>query len=89
MVVEVDHPSAGRLKLLGSPIKLRGTPVIQPTRPPILGQHTNEVLKSTLWLIDERIAQLRANKVVALCDAGGCALCTTIAIAERKVSSTI
>ena len=65
MVVEVDHPSAGRLKLLGSPIKLRGTPVIKPTAPPMLGQHTDEVLKGTLRLSDERIAQLRANKVVA------------------------
>lgn len=65
MVVEVDHPSAGRLKMLGSPIKLRGTPVIKPQAPPMLGQHTDEVLRGTLRLSAERIAKLRADKVVA------------------------
>ncbi len=65
MVVEVDHPSAGRLKMLGSPIKLRGTPVIPPQAPPMLGQHTDEILRGTLRLSEERIAQLRADKVVA------------------------
>jgi crotonobetainyl-CoA:carnitine CoA-transferase CaiB-like acyl-CoA transferase len=65
MVVEVDHPSAGRLKMLASPIKLRGTPVIPPQAPPMLGQHTDEVLRESLGLSEERIAQLRADKVVA------------------------
>jgi len=44
MVIEVDHPKAGRTKALGHPIKFSGTPgtIVRPA--PLLGQHTREVL---------------------------------------------
>ena len=48
MVVTVDHPTAGELKLAGSPLKLSGTPVVDPSPPPLLGQHTAELLMSDL-----------------------------------------
>ncbi|HSW23018.1 MAG TPA: CaiB/BaiF CoA-transferase family protein [Burkholderiaceae bacterium] len=64
MVLEIDHPSAGRLKVLGSPLKLRGTPVIPPQAPPMLGQHTDEVLRKTLKMSETRIAALREQKIV-------------------------
>ncbi|HYZ02270.1 MAG TPA: CoA transferase [Candidatus Binatia bacterium] len=43
-VQEVEHPAAGLLRLVGSPLHLSRTPVEPPTPPPCLGQHTEEVL---------------------------------------------
>jgi crotonobetainyl-CoA:carnitine CoA-transferase CaiB-like acyl-CoA transferase len=42
--VEVDHPTAGRLKLPGPPYKLSETPATVRMPPPLLGQHTDEIL---------------------------------------------
>jgi formyl-CoA transferase/CoA:oxalate CoA-transferase len=44
MVAEVEHPTAGTLKTLGCPIRLTGTPAAVRTPPPLLGQHSDEVL---------------------------------------------
>ena len=44
MVVEVDHPRAGRVKALGSPIKFSDTPGAIRRPAPLLGEHTLEVL---------------------------------------------
>ena len=44
MVVTMDHPAAGDLKLLGSPIRMHGTPGTLRIPPPDLGQHNAEVL---------------------------------------------
>ena len=44
MVLETDHPVLGRLKTLGSPIKLSATPPNPRRRAPLLGEHTDEVL---------------------------------------------
>ena len=44
MVVEVDHPVAGRLRQLGSPIKLSGQPASVRRPPPVLGEHSDEIL---------------------------------------------
>jgi crotonobetainyl-CoA:carnitine CoA-transferase CaiB-like acyl-CoA transferase len=44
MVVEVDHPKAGRTKALGHPIKFSETPGAIERAAPLLGQHTREVL---------------------------------------------
>ncbi len=45
MVVEVDHPTLGHIRALGSPIKMSETPVDVGKRAPILGEHTVEVLR--------------------------------------------
>jgi crotonobetainyl-CoA:carnitine CoA-transferase CaiB-like acyl-CoA transferase len=45
MVVEVDHPTLGWLKTLGSPIKMSETPPVATRRAPLLGEHTREVLR--------------------------------------------
>ena len=42
--IELDHPRAGRFKLVGSPISLANTPVSYRLPPPLLGEHTDEVL---------------------------------------------
>ena len=44
MVVELEHP-LGTLKVLGSPLRLSETPVTYRRRPPLLGEHTEEVLR--------------------------------------------
>lgn len=44
MLVEFEHPM-GVIKVLGSPLRLSGTPVTYRRRPPLLGEHTEEVLR--------------------------------------------
>ena len=65
MVVEVPHPTAGSVKLIGSPLKLRGTPVVPTVAPPTLGQHTDEILRESLGMDSRRIAQLRDKGAIA------------------------
>lgn len=48
MVVTVQHPKAGALRLVASPLRLSGTPVRTPVAPPMLGEHTDEVLRELL-----------------------------------------
>ena len=64
MVTTWDHPSGGSVELVSSPIKLSGTPVRRDLPPPLLGQHTNEVLREVLQLNDEQIQQLRQQQIV-------------------------
>ena len=45
MVVETDHPTLGRLRTLGSPLKLSETPAVAGRRAPLLGEHTMDVLR--------------------------------------------
>jgi crotonobetainyl-CoA:carnitine CoA-transferase CaiB-like acyl-CoA transferase len=44
MVATVEHPTAGLLRLLGAPFKFSGTPTSIRRPPPLLGEHTEEVL---------------------------------------------
>lgn len=44
MVVEVEHPTAGKVKVLGVPVKLSDTPAAVRAPAPLLGQHTGEIL---------------------------------------------
>jgi len=63
MVVERPHPKLGKVKLTGVPVKLSETPGGATTAPPLLGQHTDEVL-SGLGYSAERIRELRRNNVI-------------------------
>jgi len=45
MVVDVDHPTLGPLRTLGSPVKMSATPPVAGRRAPLLGEHTREVLR--------------------------------------------
>jgi crotonobetainyl-CoA:carnitine CoA-transferase CaiB-like acyl-CoA transferase len=64
MVHQWEHPLAGPLQLVGSPIKLGATPVRADSPPPLLGQHTEQVLAEVLGWNPERIAALRAQEVI-------------------------
>ncbi|MBI4206919.1 MAG: CoA transferase [Betaproteobacteria bacterium] len=64
MVRTVQHPTAGELKMLGIPFRFSATPASVRRPPPMLGQHTEQVLRDELGLSDERIAALRAEKVI-------------------------
>jgi crotonobetainyl-CoA:carnitine CoA-transferase CaiB-like acyl-CoA transferase len=59
MVVEVDHPVLGRLRTLGSPVKMSATPLDPRRRAPRLGEHTDEVLRQA-GVGDEQLRELRA-----------------------------
>ena len=64
MVRTVKHPTVGDLKMVGIPFRFSGTPGAIRRAPPLLVQHTEEVLGAELGLSTERIAQLRAEKVI-------------------------
>ncbi len=64
MVVEVEHPKAGLTKTLGIPAKMSLTPGQIRLPAPVLGQHTDDVLKSLLALTDGQIADLRSQNAV-------------------------
>jgi crotonobetainyl-CoA:carnitine CoA-transferase CaiB-like acyl-CoA transferase len=48
MVQSVSHPLAGTVPLIGSPLKLGGTPVVDPKAPPLLGEHSEAILGGLL-----------------------------------------
>ena len=58
MIQALEHPKAGRITVMGVPIKLHATPGAVRTPPPTLGQHTDEVLRSLVKLAPSEIAAL-------------------------------
>ena len=64
MVVETEHPRLGRLKTLGTPIKLSATPADVSRRAPLLGEHTGEVLAEA-GFSESEIAALRETGAVS------------------------
>ncbi|MEE9274723.1 MAG: CoA transferase [bacterium] len=63
MIVEVDHPAAGRLQVLGSPIKVPGAKM-RWERAPYMGEQTRELLGELAGLDDSELEALRAKGVV-------------------------
>jgi len=64
MVTQWQHPHLSDLRLVSSPIKLSATPVRCDMPPPLLGQHTDEVLRSVLNYPDAKLSELKGNKVI-------------------------
>jgi len=61
MVVEIDHPTIGPERIIGSPLKLSQTPVCIHSAPPTLGQHTAEILEDVLQWDASDAATYAAN----------------------------
>jgi len=59
MLVEMEHPEAGHIKQIGPALKLSETPCVVGSPPPVLGEHTEEVLKTLAGYSDEEIEALR------------------------------
>lgn len=64
MLVNIPHPLKADFVTVGSPIKLSRTPVEYLRPAPMLGEHTDEVLKRQLGLDDERLAELKAQGII-------------------------
>lgn len=60
LLFSLEHPSADEVPGIGAPFKMFGTPVSDPVAPPLLGQHTDEVLRDVLGYEDEKIDSLRS-----------------------------
>ena len=63
LIAEVDHPTAGRVRAPGIPLRMDGTPPSVRTHPPLLGEHTDEVLEE-LGYATEEIAKLHKDGAV-------------------------
>jgi crotonobetainyl-CoA:carnitine CoA-transferase CaiB-like acyl-CoA transferase len=59
-LVEVDHPRAGRIRVVGPVVRMSETPGAVRTPSPALGEHTDEVLREFLGFTAEAIGELRA-----------------------------
>ncbi|RLI40567.1 CoA transferase [Candidatus Bathyarchaeota archaeon] len=64
MLVEIEHPKVGKIKQIGIPMKFSETPGEIKVPPPLLGQHTEEILKNLLGYSEEEINQLRSEEVI-------------------------
>jgi glutaryl-CoA transferase len=58
--IELEHAAAGKIPLVASPMRFSGTPLEYRQAPPVLGEHTDEVLRTLLAKSDTEIAALRA-----------------------------
>ncbi len=63
-LVECEHPVAGRIRMVGPPVRMSDTPGAVRAPAPLLGQHTDEVLRTRLGLSDDEIGRLRRDQVI-------------------------
>ncbi|MBI4482934.1 MAG: CoA transferase [Acidobacteria bacterium] len=64
LFVETEDPILGKIKLMGSPLKLSETPEQLNKPVPLLGQHTEEILRTVLGYSSEKIRMLSQEKVI-------------------------
>lgn len=65
MVQQMEHAGAGPLRMVASPLKLEATPPGIRRPPPLLGEHTGEVLREVLGLEAVELSHLRASGAIA------------------------
>ncbi|MEK7863700.1 MAG: CaiB/BaiF CoA-transferase family protein [Chloroflexota bacterium] len=63
LIAEMDHPTAGRVQAPGIPVRMSGTPPSVRSHPPVLGEHTDEVL-TELGYTSEDIARMRGEGAI-------------------------
>ena len=64
MVIQVDHPSAGVIKMVASPLKIPTAPVKIRLPPPKLGEHTEKILHDLLGYDRNTVKELRTSQVI-------------------------
>ena len=64
MQLTLPHPTAGQVKLVASPMKLSATPVQYPAAPPLLSQHTDQILHNILGYSTEQLSALREKNII-------------------------
>lgn len=62
MVLDVEHPLGGRMKMAGNPVKMPGCIEEEYSAPPTLGQHNNEILRGLLGYSPEAIAEMKRQE---------------------------
>jgi crotonobetainyl-CoA:carnitine CoA-transferase CaiB-like acyl-CoA transferase len=62
--IEVEHPVAGKLPMVASPMRFSATPLEHRTPPPLLGEHTEEILRGVLGMSVEEVARLRQRGAI-------------------------
>ncbi|KAI5606450.1 succinate--hydroxymethylglutarate CoA-transferase isoform X2, partial [Silurus asotus] len=65
LILEMDHPTSGRIAVPGPAVRFSSFEFDKPAPPPVIGQHTVEVLKGILGYSDDVINQLLASRTVA------------------------
>jgi formyl-CoA transferase len=65
MIRQVQHPRLGVVPVVGNPLRLSDSPLVDVVVAPALGQHTDEVLQQVAGYTADRVAELRASGVVA------------------------
>ena len=64
MILEMNHSKVGKFRSLASPLKMHGSHNAKKQAPPMLGEHTNLVLKQYLGLSDSELSELKNKKVI-------------------------
>ncbi|OGN92407.1 MAG: formyl-CoA transferase [Chloroflexi bacterium RBG_13_48_10] len=64
MVIQVPHPSAGSIRMVASPLKIPTAPVVVRFPPPMLGEHTEQILHDLLGVNQTGIDELRIAQVI-------------------------
>jgi crotonobetainyl-CoA:carnitine CoA-transferase CaiB-like acyl-CoA transferase len=63
LIVELEHPALGVVRSIANPIRLSGTPVVYRLPPPLLGEHTAEILRG-LGYADEAMVSARESRAI-------------------------
>ena len=64
MIVEIEQPQVGKMKIVGSPFHLSETPGSVRSAAPLLGEHTSSILKEVLGYVEEEIEALKKLRVI-------------------------
>jgi crotonobetainyl-CoA:carnitine CoA-transferase CaiB-like acyl-CoA transferase len=64
MKISVPHPLAGEVPLVANPIRYSRTPITYESPPPLLGEHTEQILKGLLGRTDADVEELRTKRII-------------------------
>lgn len=64
LLVEMDHPELGKVKQIAPAVRMSSTPCVLESPPPLLGEHTEQVLKEIAGYSDDEIKRLREKGTI-------------------------